>query len=369
MKALHRNRRPRRRKAGRTPGPLCAHSIALVGRVAIVTVILAAGLAACGGDEGSDAPAGDGANAAATEKLRVISFPGTIFSLPVEVGEMERFFDDRGLDVTALSAESGPAATAALAAGSADMTINNIDNGLLARAEGIDAVAVAGALNASSFTLIGRKGLSTPNAEQGFPAALEDLRGKKIGVIARGSASENHLKVMLKEAGFNPEGDVTILPVGIATTALAALKQGRVDALMATEPVTSKAVDVERIAKVIVDLRDGSVDALDLDSNQWFTLAPILKAKPEAIERFRAAIKDSYAFMADPSNRQAMIDLVTDKIASGDQAFGEALVDNNLKYFAFDVRPETVTKASELLMTLGLVDDAETADAVLDLGE
>lgn len=62
--------------------------------------------------------------------------------------------------------------------------------------------------------------------------SVSDLKGKKIGVTALGSAGTNYGKAYLRSAGLNPDTDVTFIPIGAGGQAMAALKQKVVDALV-----------------------------------------------------------------------------------------------------------------------------------------
>ena len=58
---------------------------------------------------------------------------------------------------------------------------------------------------------------------------MTDLKGAKIGVVARGAAAEVMARALFTEAGLNPNAP-TYIATGVATTTVAALKAGVVDA-------------------------------------------------------------------------------------------------------------------------------------------
>jgi NitT/TauT family transport system substrate-binding protein len=60
---------------------------------------------------------------------------------------------------------------------------------------------------------------------------VKDLKGKQIGVFSLASGSVPYLKAVLKEAGLDPEKDVTMVPTGAGAPALQALNSGTVAAL------------------------------------------------------------------------------------------------------------------------------------------
>lgn len=62
--------------------------------------------------------------------------------------------------------------------------------------------------------------------------SIADLRGKKIGVTALGSAGTTYGKAYIRSGGLDPESDVTFVPIGAGSQAVAAIKQKIVDAIV-----------------------------------------------------------------------------------------------------------------------------------------
>jgi NitT/TauT family transport system substrate-binding protein len=60
---------------------------------------------------------------------------------------------------------------------------------------------------------------------------LKQLRGKSIGVLSLGSGAVPFAKAVLKGEGFDPEKDVSWVPIGLGAQAVHAIKSGGVDAL------------------------------------------------------------------------------------------------------------------------------------------
>ena len=61
--------------------------------------------------------------------------------------------------------------------------------------------------------------------------SVADLKGKKVGVISMASASAIIARALAKEAGLDPEKDITIVVAGEAGQTAALLKNGSVDVL------------------------------------------------------------------------------------------------------------------------------------------
>ena len=60
---------------------------------------------------------------------------------------------------------------------------------------------------------------------------LEDLKGKRIGVLSLSSGAVPFSKAMLSSVGVEPEKGVTWLPTGIGQQSVHAIKSGQIDAL------------------------------------------------------------------------------------------------------------------------------------------
>jgi NitT/TauT family transport system substrate-binding protein len=62
--------------------------------------------------------------------------------------------------------------------------------------------------------------------------SVEELKGKRIGLPALGSAGMNYGKAYLRAAGVNPDRDITFIPIGAGGQAITAMKQKVVDAIV-----------------------------------------------------------------------------------------------------------------------------------------
>src|SRR5262249_62406962 len=63
----------------------------------------------------------------------------------------------------------------------------------------------------------------------------KDLKGLKVGVSAPGSSTNMVINYVLAQGGLKPT-DVAIIGVGQGGTVIAAMEQGKVDALSQTDP-------------------------------------------------------------------------------------------------------------------------------------
>lgn len=70
--------------------------------------------------------------------------------------------------------------------------------------------------------------------------ALADLRGKKLGVTAMGTAGTTFGSAYVKAAGLDPATDVTFISIGGGAQAMTAVRQGMVDGLMFWDTAVAK---------------------------------------------------------------------------------------------------------------------------------
>lgn len=70
--------------------------------------------------------------------------------------------------------------------------------------------------------------------------AMTDLKGKKLGVQSMGSAGTTFAKAFVKEAGLNPEADISFLPIGLGAQAITSVKQNLVDGVIFWDAALAK---------------------------------------------------------------------------------------------------------------------------------
>ena len=315
----------------------------------------------------SDDTASSGTDAAGStlDPVRISTVPGALLALPQYVAEERGFFADNQLDVTLVPTASGPAAIQALLAGDVDVMLNSPDFVLQANDEGQSIEFVVGNTDRSILTLLTRTSWPVPN-QGSYPEAVGDLRGATIGVTARGSVVENQLRVMLADAGLDPDNDVTIVATGGLDTAIAAFEQGQVDAWVGFEPGTTVVVDQLRIGTVLVDLRagDGPARLTEYASNGYAASSSYIEDHPRTVRRFVTAIEQAHDWIADPANRAALEEIVARNVAV-DETLVSQLVEDNVGTFGPSIPERNIDNAITLMRELELIDATPTYDDVV----
>lgn len=135
-------------------------------------------------------------------------------------------FEKYGLRVNLMRVRASSQAVTALITGDLDICEAAGNSVVNAVAAGQDIVMIASLYNTYPSILIARPQIKT----------VEDLRGKKIGVSATGSASAVATHLALEQLGLNPESDVVLMEAGELPDRVAALRAGQIDASMIDPP-------------------------------------------------------------------------------------------------------------------------------------
>lgn len=209
------------------------------------------------------------------------------------------YFAKEGLDVKITEFASGAESERAMASGAVDMGGGGLGTTLIMANQGIKAKNVVLFQSKSIFTLVASNKLDAK------PGDLKALRGKNIGISSPGSLTDLFLRIALRDAGLDPDRDVTIIATGGLNAHLPALQAGRVDAQMTWEPATVTITKGEKAGKILLDLRTNDVpESLNLlgsslqATDKWLAATGNLeKAKAAA----RAIVAARKAIAADPN--------------------------------------------------------------------
>lgn len=161
--------------------------------------------------------------ALATERLQFIEgAPPTITVTELYVAEAAGFFAAEGLEVPVEFAPNGAVATQMVASGSGDIADVTMEAYISGFESGMRGKFIASRGDQNIYYL------AVPHDSD--IRTMEDLAGKKIGILSMGSQAIFYIKSMARAAGLDPEADM-FLPVGFGDSAMAALRSGQVQAL------------------------------------------------------------------------------------------------------------------------------------------
>lgn len=269
------------------------------------------------------------------------------------IAQEQGFFESHGLRVEFVTVQTGPQAANALVSGSIDLAILAPLNVAPLLAEGIELSAVSG-LQKVFVSLVGSKG-----AETGWPQALQELRGKSIGVLALGAAGHMICEEALHAAGLS-SSDYTFVGTGTELSTGAALEQGAIDAGCMNPqtriPLTTKGFPVLfNFLEPEMDVAEYPEEfqpILNLSFVQLWGRSEWIEENAGRIQNLVEALAEANAWMNDPANFDRVASIVRGSIYDIPSFEGEQ--------FASYIR--SLIQAHRLLFT---EDDGETWEDVV----
>jgi len=249
-----------------------------------------------------------GAAAADLQKIKIGIYAGTTLSLHTMVASSEGFAEKEGLELELIAIPSGPQHVSALMSGQVDVAqaIGTVVYPAITRGE-MDTV-VLGAGRFDTQTLIASPQASITHRGQPYPAAVGDLKGKTIGVVARGGFLETYVATMLGDAGLDPSKDVTWVSTGSTANNLAAFKARQVDAVIVQPQDVILGFDSPEEYVPVTSAIDGTdggilkfnIAAPAMASREWHD------GNPELVKKLCRALGAAADWLARPNNPDAV---------------------------------------------------------------
>ncbi len=146
----------------------------------------------------------------------------TLSQIPLFVAQEAGFLKTENLEVELRFSPGAPQATLIAASGGADIGLVTLEPVIQGYDKGVRGKAI--------FSIYARQHFYYAVLDESPIRKIEDLAGKRLGVVNSGTAAIPFAKSMLRLIGA-PSDDSLFLPVGLGDAALAALKTNRVDAL------------------------------------------------------------------------------------------------------------------------------------------
>lgn len=222
--------------------------VAALGLMLCAVMLLAT---ACGGNDEADRASNSAATSdGKTEKITIAQAVDSLAFLPVYVALSEGYWKDQGLDVELKFVKGGPVATSALVAKQVDVASNSSDTALLASKAGADVEIVANLLDKGLSDIVVRKSVLERNGisevewkSMSYTDRSKVFKGTRWAIIGPGGLTDLSVRSVITAAGFDPEKDTKIIPIGDGAQILAALRAGRVDAIAFEPPFSREAIN------------------------------------------------------------------------------------------------------------------------------
>jgi NitT/TauT family transport system substrate-binding protein len=210
------------------------------------------------------------------------------------------------------------------------------------------------------LSLIVHNDVPTPNADKPYPQNLIDLKGLKIGISGRGASTDTATRFMLREAGLDPDKDVTIMPVGDPGTMLASLKNKVIDAAMAVEPTQTAAVQSLKFAKTMVDIEGGGGPNVfhPYAYNGVFVHSAFLKDHPDTARAIVAAIVEACAVINDPARMNDLMNVAANYMKGSDPEVVKAYLTKYRSNYGAVATRQGVDNVSAMLVAAKTIEKA-----------
>ena len=254
---------------------------------------------------------------------------------PVFIAQNKGFFTEEKIDIDVTSTNGGGPDIRALIAGDVDFSFTTGDNVIVAQQEGKKLVMVMSGLNRLFINWAMHKDVAkSKGITESMPLAekIKALKGLTIGMTNPGALTAHLATFVVRKAGYNPQQDVNIIPIGSGPTWLAALENHKVDVALTAPPVPDTAIS-RGFAIMLIDNARGEDPSIPEFLMENLIARPETVAKdPDTIRRMvRALTKaNQWALKSTPEQvgdalKASMATIKPDLLLSGVQAVLPAL--------------------------------------------
>ena len=240
--------------------------------------------------------------------VRFQDYPGH-GNLLIRVARSKGWCQAAGITCELRMIPAAPLGLQALIGGSIDVAQTPIEVVAAAVQRGAKLRTVVGSAVSNIFQIDVSTKLALPNEAKGYPAEMQDLKGLKVGVVARGSATESFFSFLMQQAGLKAD-DVTYVAVGAPNTAFAALRAGQVDAIVSWEP-SGTMCELSRLCKVLyrgaTATQPALLKAMYGAGTGLVMRADEIAAHPEIARAVVKVSEQAAAFVNDPANEAEVL--------------------------------------------------------------
>ncbi|MBW6419236.1 ABC transporter substrate-binding protein [Celeribacter sp. PS-C1] len=251
--------------------------------------------------------------AGAQDTVRIAHSTESFAFIPLFTAITSGAFEEEGLDAEIIRTGSGSKTVAAVVGRSADIAIGSTTSVLYARKEGLDLQMIAGLVTQYSSSIVYSKEWAEKQgvtAESSYEEMLAALKGARIATSGPGGG-DHIIRHFAKEAGLNPDKDLTIVYLGRDIGVYqAALEEGRIDGLSLSAPAPQIAV---RERGAVFAFNTGAGEVEDLDGFLYIVATARgdwVKDNPETAQKLVNAFGHAVTLIRDPEASAAARDKV-----------------------------------------------------------
>jgi NitT/TauT family transport system substrate-binding protein len=262
---------------------------------------------------------GQGAKA---ESVKIALPVASLESMPIYVAQAKGLFTKHGVDVDVITSRGGGEAMKAYIAGDVQIVATGFPEVGLMRSHNVDVELFFAQTSRVPFAMIGRADLNLKS--------VADLKGKTIAVTSPGSLTANLAIYFIKDAGLDPDKDVSLVSVGGGGEILGALKSKRADAAMVFEPFVTVATQ-QGIATMLVDVPE-KLDAFS--SSPLSTSKAFIEKFPKESRAVFDALAEAETFIH--TNPAETMEIAAQTFKNADASVLKTALARMEKYYAKD---------------------------------
>jgi NitT/TauT family transport system substrate-binding protein len=303
------------------------------------------------------------------ETVRIQKYPGATSMLAL-VAAKKGFCEKYGLKCEFVNISSSVLSLQAMLSGSLEVATPAVGPALQLAAKGTPIKFMGNIAYTSPYMLAVAGPALNSGVRTGYPGMIHDLKGKKVGVTARGSGPEYVLTTLLRDAGMKPS-DVTIVGIGGPDTSYAALANNQVDAALSFEPLGSFC-EVLKACHVSLSLATGEgpkeLNALNGAYGPMVVRADYAEKNPKVIKALRSAFKDAENFIHVSANFDELTNILKNDFELDHPQSGElivAMMRNALPFLYSELDAKALQETSNYMYRTGQITAAYNTDKLI----
>ena len=303
--------------------------------------------------------------AAAQSKPKVkvaVGGAGCLCYLPTVMAKQLGEFDKAGVEVELIDFKGGSQALQAVIGGSADVVSGYYDHCVNLAAKG---------QHLQSFVVFDRyPGMVlavSPEAKD--IKSVKDLAGKAVGVSAPGSSPDFFLKYLLAKNGMDPTS-ASVVGIGLAATAVAAMEHGKVQAAIMLDPAATLMQNKYKDFRILADTRSAK-DTLDVFGGEYpggslYTRADWIQKNEATVQKMTNAIIATLKWIHSHTPEEIMASM-PDELIGPDKALYLAALKNTIPMFSHNGMMDP--KGAQAVLAVFSQSVPEIAEANIDLSK
>ena len=249
------------------------------------------------------------------QKVKIASGGHIVHFLPLDLAVALGYFKDEGLEPKITYLKGGTATAQALISKQVDFSTNSIDHAFKAAAQGKDDLRMVVLMNQTPGMV-----LVVDSKHKGKVKNIAHLKGMRLGVTSKGSATNMVLAFLISKNGVSPD-DVTVVKAG-SSTFPPALKNGDIDGGIALEPFAS--IMVEQGAAYVLQRLITAEDSQQAFGGPYnlagiVTRQDVIDSNPEQVQKVVNAIVRALKWMQNHTEEE-IADALSSEVVGSDKA-------------------------------------------------